>query len=225
MIALRSGEGERMKWTIASVAVACACASSVLAVAQTAHQGVQNDGERFASPMVLETPLATFDEAASRLPGWRVLAETTRLSRFLCEGISVPLLSAKASEKIDKEGMQSLEIALTLASVRHEDKDVDLLIELVRDGQVLAHTHLPAVEVEERSRTSRQVRWKVASREIASKPASLIRVTVAVPGIDSAASRPAVVPAAPLGPSPSPATSTEEPGAQSPPPPMASAAR
>lgn len=208
-----------MKWTVASVAVACACASSALAPAQTAHQGVRNDGERFASPMVLETPLTTFDDAASRLPGWRVLADTTRLSRFLCEGISVPLLSAKASEKIDKEGMQSLEIALTLASVRHEDKDVDLLIELVHEGQVLAHTHLPAVEVEEGSRTSRQMRWKVPSRAIDSKPAGLIRVTVGVPGIDSAASRPVVVPPAPLAPPPqSPSTSTEEPGAQSTPP-------
>ncbi len=67
-----------MKWSIATVAVACACASSALAGAQTAHQGVSNDGERFVSPMVLETPLATFDDASARLAGWRVLVSLLR---------------------------------------------------------------------------------------------------------------------------------------------------
>lgn len=200
-----------MKRLVASLTLAFACTWPALAGAQTAHQGVPGGNDAFRSPMVLETPIATFDDASQRIPPWRMLGDTTTLSRFVCEGISVPHLSVKASEKIDKEEMRAVEIALTLLSARHEDKDVDVLIELLREGQVVATTHLPAVEVEEGSRTSRQVRWKVRSRDIDSKPGNLIRVTVSVVGTDSAAPPPFVAAPAPAAISPSPRTETAEP--------------
>lgn len=170
---------------------------------QTARQGSGPEGERFRSPMIVEAPLASFDDAAHRTHGWRQLAETTELSRFVCEGISVAQLSAQASEKVDGENRRSLDIALTMASRRNEDKEIDLVIEFVRDGQVLASTPLRALEVEEGKRVSRQLKWKVRSEDLTAKPAGLIRVTVAVPGTEN-------VPAATFVAAPSPTGVTEE---------------
>ena len=185
-----------------AVAVATASLIGVSASwssAQTARQGSSTTGERFRSPMIVEAPLAAFDDASQRGEASHVLAETTDLSRFVCEGISVARLSAKASNKLDGEHRRSLEIGLTLASTRNEDKDIGVLVELVRDGRVVASSQLAAVEVEEGSRATRQVKWKVASDEVDSKPAGLIRVTVTVPGADNLSAPPPVVVVAPPG--------------------------
>jgi hypothetical protein len=154
--------------------------------------------------MIVEMPLATFDDARQREYASHVLADTTELSRFVCEGISVARLSAKASNKLDREHRRTLEIGLTFASTRNEDKQISVSVELVRDGRVVASSQLASVEIEEGTRATRQVKWRVASDEVDSKPGGLIRVTVTVPGGDNLNVPPPVVigPAPPSTPAP-----------------------
>jgi hypothetical protein len=146
----------------------------------------------------VETPLVAFNDATQRGEASRVLADTTELSRFICEGISVARLSARASDKLDGEHRRSVEIGLTLASARNEDKDIEVTVELVREGRVVATSRLAGVEVEERSRATRQVKWRVPSDEVDAKPAGLIRITVTVPGADNLSAVPVIVVPAPI---------------------------
>jgi hypothetical protein len=169
--------------------------------------------------MIVEAPLTAFDDVNQRGATSRVLTDTTELSRFVCEGISVARLSAKASNKLDGDHRRSLEIGLTLASTRNEDKDIGVSVELVRDGRVVASSQLPSVEVEEGSRATRQVKWRVASDEVDSKPEGLIRVTVIVPGGENLSVPPPVVVVAPpvTAPAPAAAETTDAPAADAPP--------
>jgi hypothetical protein len=182
-----------MRLAVAVATVSLISVSAPWLSGQTARQGSPTTGERFRSPMIVETPLATFDDARQRDYASHVLVDTTELSRFVCEGISVARLSARASNKLDGEHRRSLEIGLTLASARSEDKNIGVSVEFVRDGRVVASSQLPSVEVEEGSRTTRRVKWRVASDEVDSKPAGLIRVTVTVPGGDNLSVPPPVV--------------------------------
>jgi hypothetical protein len=184
---------------LAVVAVLFFAVSASSASGQTARQGSTPapPAERFRSPMIVETPLIPFDDVNERGAKGRLLADTTGLSRFVCAGISVVRLTANASEKLDGEQRRSLEIGLTLASAREEDKDVGVAVELVRDGRIVASSELPSVEVEEGSRATRKLKWQVASDEIDSMPAGLIRVTVTVPGGENLGA-PAFVAAPPI---------------------------
>ena len=177
------------------IAVYLIGASAPWSRSQTARQGPAPAAasERFRSPMIVEAPLTPFDQVNQRGAASRALADTTELARFVCDGISVARLSAKASEKLDGEHRRLVEIGLTLRSARHEDKDIDVAVGLVRDGRVVASSQLAAVEVEEGSRATRQIKWRVTSEEVDSNPAGLIRVTVTVPGGDNVTVAPPVV--------------------------------
>jgi hypothetical protein len=179
---------------------------------QTARQGPDPTAgiERFRSPMIVETPIAPFEDVNQRGVSSRVLTDTTELSRFSCGGISIVRLIAHASEKIDGDHRRSVEIGVTLASTREEDNDIGLAVELLRDGRVVASSELPSVEVEEGSRATRRVKWRVASDEIDAKPAGVIRVTVTVPGGENVTA-PVFVAAPPATASPTDQTSAASP--------------
>jgi hypothetical protein len=120
---------------------------------QTARQGTREEIEgnrlptEFSSPMILELPL---DYLITMKEDGAAYWEIRQFSRFHCMDVSIPKLRLRKLRKGTDSDLQfGLEIETHVATRRSGDRDVDLILELLKENTLIAHAAIRDIDAEE----------------------------------------------------------------------------
>lgn len=155
--------------------LALALWSSVAAAQTTARQGEQTS---FQSPMILETtfPLAdrhtwSTDKKKPFMP-----KEWAALSRYQCEGVSLPELTVNVS-LLDDEQI-TVNFRAVLSNRRGHDKRVSLMFEILNGADVAVSRSMAPVDVPEGYTKVGLVPIPIAVKALKTDPETRLRITV-----------------------------------------------
>jgi hypothetical protein len=130
------------------------------AAAQVARQGAP-DSNAFVSPMVLEVSFVAADRSIWGDKAWHEGPDYQGIGKFTCDGVALrgdPDRQTKAARtglamKAREISDGKLEVTLglwLLNPARNHDKLVTILVEVLDGAEVVAHTTLDKIEIEDK---------------------------------------------------------------------------
>lgn len=131
----------------------------------------------YKSPMMVTV---TFPGAAST-DGWRGAEGRDELRLHLCEGIRIDNAAARIQRSAKGKTIEAeIETRVTLANESHDDKVVDVHLELMHDGGAIAIGKIRKIEVEEEKRTTKSLKWRMGKRVVPDLTQLSLRLTLNV---------------------------------------------
>jgi hypothetical protein len=140
----------------------------------TARSGGQSElrPNEFASPMILEAPL---DLSPITQRGETVIV--TNLGAYFCQGVHVREISF-GSKPTPKR--RELVAEVVLWNDKGHDKKVDVSVNLLRAGGVIASTYLVGIDVEEREKKTKNARIVLPTPDAGDLSGLTLRVEIEV---------------------------------------------
>jgi hypothetical protein len=135
----------------------------------TARQGEETTQSEYRSPMFLEAPL----------PGrWDGVVRFGDFTRYVCDGIALPLIEVTSTPKTTTGGDQTLKF--WVQNRTDQDKWVSLVLELVQNQKVIRRVVRAEIDAESNKVVWRTLQWPILREHLEATVRPILRVKVSV---------------------------------------------